>query len=132
MNTTKLLLSITEAGMILYWIFASLVALELISVSPETMYSDYANPIVVAWNWSFLPIDILFALTGLYGRYGMAVGSRQSILSTFSLSLMVCAGLMAISFWLIVGSFEPFWWAINLWLIFLGVWALSNNYLRHE
>jgi len=130
LNPTRLLLSFTEGGMILYWVFAILVALGVILVSPEYMYSDYENPTVVAWNWSFLPIDVTFAVTGLYGRYGKVLDSRQTLLSTFSLSLMFCAGLMAISFWAIVGSFDPFWWGINLWLMLLASWVMSRNYLR--
>lgn len=129
MISTKTLLTITEGGMILYWIFASSVALELISVPPEYMYSDYANPTVVAWNWSFLPLDLTFALTGLYSRYGKMTLSRQATLSTFSLSLMWCAGLMAVSFWVVVGSYDPFWWGINLWLVLLATWVLMRNYL---
>ena len=117
--------------MILYWIFAALVALEIFKISPEYMYSDYTNPIVVAWNWSFFPIDIIFATTGLFARFGNITESRQTLLSMFSLSLMFCAGLMAISFWVVQGSFEPFWWLINLWLVLLASWVLLKNYRTH-
>ena len=132
MKPTKLLLTITEGGMILYWVFAASVALGLIYVAPEYMYSDYENPTVVAWNWSFLPIDVIFAVTGLYGRYGNIRSARQSMLSTFSLSLMFCAGLMAISFWAVVGSFDSFWWGMNLWLMLLASWVLVRNYLIQQ
>ena len=73
MNGNKLRLTLTEGGMILYWIFASLVALDVLMVAPEYMYSDYTNPTMVARNWSFLPIDALFAVAGLYGRFGKPV-----------------------------------------------------------
>lgn len=132
MRPTKLLLTITEGGMILYWIFAASVAAGLIYVAPEYMYSDYENPTVVAWNWSFLPIDVIFAVTGLYSRFGNVQSTRQSILSTFSLSLMFCAGLMAISFWAVMGSFDSFWWGMNLWLMLLSSWVLVRNYLTQE
>lgn len=118
--------------MILYWVFASLVALGVIYVSPEYMYSDYENPTVVAWNWSFLPLDVTFAVGGLYSRYGKLTSARQAILSTFSLSLMFCAGLMAISFWIVASSFDPFWWGINLWLVLLSSWVLIRSYLALE
>ena len=118
--------------MILYWIFAALVALEIITISPEYMYSDYTNPTVVAWNWSFFPIDIIFATTGLFGRFGNITESRQTLLSMFSLSLMFCAGLMAISFWVVQGSYDPFWWLINLWLVLLASWVLLQNYRTHS
>ena len=127
-----MLLTITEGGMILYWIFASLVALGIIFVPPEYMYSDYQNPTVVAWNWSFFPLDITFAVSGLYSRYGNVLGARRTFLSTFSLSLMFCAGLMAISFWIVTRSYDPFWWGINLWLIFLASWILTRKYLDQE
>ena len=38
------LLTVTELGMILYWLFAGMVALDLIEVPPEYMYSDFKNP----------------------------------------------------------------------------------------
>ena len=56
-----------------HWIFASLVALDVLMVAPEYMYWDYANPSMVAWNWSFLPINALFAVAGLYVRFGKPV-----------------------------------------------------------
>jgi len=96
------------------------------------MYPDYENPTVVAWNWSFLPLDVTFAVAGLYSRYGKLVGARQAIVSTFSLSLMFCAGLMAISFWIVAQTFDLFWWGINLWLILLASWALVRSYLSQE
>ena len=132
MISIKVLLTITEGGMILYWLFASLVALGIIFVPPEYMYSDYQNPTVVAWNWSFFPLDITFAVSGLYSRYGNMLRTRRTFLSTFSLSLMFCAGLMAISFWIVARSYDPFWWGINLWLTFLASWFLTRKYLDQE
>lgn len=132
MSGHNLLLTLTEGGMILYWVFASLVALDVLMVAPEYMYWDYANPSMVAWNWSFLPIDALFAVAGLYGRFGKTSVLGRIILSTFSLSLMFCAGVMAISFWLVVGSFDPFWWSMNLWLVALASWVLTQNYRTHQ
>ncbi|MBV7337455.1 YvaD family protein [Chloroflexi bacterium TSY] len=126
----KALLTVTEIGMILYWIFATLVVLKLINVSPELMYSDYQNPVIVSWNWSFFPVDILFALTGLVARYVSMSIQRQQLLSAVSLSLMFCAGLMAISFWLLQQSFDPIWWGVNLWLMLLSSVELVRTYLR--
>jgi hypothetical protein len=34
--------------------------------------------------------------------------------------LMLCAGLMAVSYWTITGDFDPTWWGMNIWLIILG------------
>jgi hypothetical protein len=125
------LLTITEAGMILYWLFASAVVFGFINVPPEYMYSDYQNPLVVSWNWSFFPLDIMFATIGLLSRFGNFNTPRKELLSNVSLSLMFCAGLMAISFWLINNDFDPFWWAINLWLLVLSSWALIAKYRAH-
>ena len=129
-KTFKLLLTITEVGMIAYWIFATAVLLEIIQIDPALMYSDYKNPIIVSWNWSFLPIDLLFAILGLVATYVPMNGQRQQFLSTISLSLMFCAGLMAIAFWAIQGSFDPTWWAVNLWLMLLATAVLIYNYTK--
>ncbi|MDA9009475.1 YvaD family protein [Alphaproteobacteria bacterium] len=101
--------------------------LNWIYVPPEYMYSDYQNPFIVAWNWSFLPLDVLFAVLGLAARFFVQSRSRELILSTLSLALMFCAGLMAVSFWIIQGSFDPFWWGINIWLMALSGFVLSRR-----
>ena len=124
-RVARVFLTVTEAGMLLYWAIASLVAFELIQVSPEIMYSDYDNPVVVSWNWSFFPLDVLFASTGLISRYTILNRANRNTLSMFSLSLMFCAGLMAISFWVIEQFFDPFWWGINLWLVVLPVFVVG-------
>ena len=85
------------------------------------MYSDYKNPLVVAWNWSFFPIDIAFASIGLFAKYGNAAGTLKFKLEILAATLMFCAGLMAISYWVITGDFNPSWWAVNIGLIFLGL-----------
>lgn len=122
------LLTLTESGMLLYWAFASLVVFGFLDVPPEYMYSDYKNPLIVAWNWSFFPLDTMFSVLGLISRYGNLRSHNKEILSIVSLSLMFCAGLMAISFWLINSTFDPFWWSINLWLLILPAWVLLSKY----
>lgn len=122
------LLTVTETGMLLYWAFASVVLLGFIYVPPEYMYSDYQNPLIVAWNWSFFPLDIIFSVLGLFSRYGKLGSHHKQILSIVSLSLMFCAGLMAISFWVVNKDFDPFWWGINLWLLILSAWILLSKY----
>ena len=119
----KWLLTLTEVGMLAYWLLAALMSFGFISIPPDYMYSDHQNPLVVAWNWSFFPLDFLFAVTGLVARFGNIASDRADLLSVVSLSLMFCAGLMAISFWTFQGAFDAFWWGINLWLIGLAVAA---------
>lgn len=126
-------LLLTDLGFIAYWSLTSLVAVGLLEVPPEYLFSDYHNPLVVAWNWSFAPLDIILSLAGLNAvrleRSGRPEWRGWAIVS---LSLTFCAGLMAISFWAIRGDFDVTWWAINLalmiwpWLYFPTLIALKN------
>lgn len=114
--------------MLCYWVFAALYASGIVKVPPEYMYSDPSNPLVIAWNWSFFPIDVMFAGLGLGARFGNLSKARREIVATASLVLMFCAGLMAIAFWAIQLDFDFFWWGVNCWLIVLSLWALSTNF----
>ncbi len=122
----RLATTITELLMVLYWILATALILKLVNIDPTLMYSDYKNPLVVAWNWSFFPIDIAFASIGLFSRYGNVNGRRKLKFEVTAATLMVCAGLMAISYWVITGDFSLTWWAVNIWLVFLGLLNLYN------
>jgi len=127
----RLLKSMTEIAMIGYWLLAGAHALGLISIDPALMYSDYENPLVVAWNWSFFPIDIAFAITGLTAKFGPVSGRLKFKLETVAAVLMLCAGLMAVSFWTITGDFSPSWWAMNVWLIAIGalnIWCSHPSF----
>ncbi len=106
--------------MLVYWLLAGALTLDLITIDPSLMYSDYQNPLVVAWNWSFFPIDVAFAIIGLAARLGVAQGVRKFKLEVTAAVLMLCAGLMAVSFWTITGDFDATWWTMNVWLIILG------------
>lgn len=128
----RALLTATEIGMLLYWVFASLFALDVVSIDPQWMYSNYEDPMVVAWNWSFLPLDLLFALAGLVSRFAPMADKTKGVLAVFSLSLMFCAGLMAVSFWLIQEFYDPFWWAMNLWLVLLSSAALVRRIRKND
>ena len=98
----KHLTTATEVGMILYWVFAGALVAGWIEIDPALMYSDYENPLVVAWNWSFFPIDIAFALSGLAAKFLPLPAMQRFKLETVAATLMLCAGLMAISFWVIM------------------------------
>ncbi|MGI9357451.1 MAG: DUF5360 family protein, partial [Rhizobiaceae bacterium] len=87
--------------MIVYWILVAALALNFVNIDPSLMYSDYTNPLVIAWNWSFFPIDIAFAGIGLFAKFGNVAGERKFKLEVVAATLMVCAGLMAISYWVI-------------------------------
>ncbi len=123
----RISLTLSEIGMLTYWALAIVVVLGVISVPPERMYSDYEKPLVVSWNWSFFPLDMIFAISGLFARFLPMHPVRREVLAVFSLSLMFCAGLMAIAFWVIQQAFDPFWWGVNLWLILLSSIALGRK-----
>lgn len=119
------LLTLTEIGMLAYWLLATALVIGLVSIPPEYMYSDYENPLVVAWNWSFLPIDIAFAVLGLMSRFMRLPTALAHKLALIGATLMFCAGIMAISFWTMTGEFDPLWWGLNLWLVLLSLTTLK-------
>lgn len=122
----KIATTVTEIAMLLYWVLAGVLALDLIKIDPALMYSDYQNPRVVAWNWSFFPIDVAFAISGLAARFWITSGSLRYKLEITAAVLMICAGGMAISYWSITGEFDLTWWAMNIWLFSLGVVNLTS------
>jgi hypothetical protein len=114
----RIALLLTDLGFITYWSLTALVAAGLLSVPPEYLFSDYHNPLVVAWNWSFAPLDIILSLAGLNAvRLQRAGDASWKGWAIFSLALTFCAGLMAISFWAIRGDFDVTWWTVNLALM---------------
>ncbi len=60
MKKLKYLFLIVDIGFILYWVITLLKI-----IPPEYLYSDYNNPMMVDWNWSFLPLDLCISYTGL-------------------------------------------------------------------
>ena len=121
------LMFFTDMGMLLYWVITAAMALSLLNIPGEWLFKDYHDPRVVAWNWSFFPLDILFSLSGLASlRMERKGDPNWKLMATISLTLTVCAGLMAISYWLIVQDFDPTWWIPNL---FLMIWPLPYLYL---
>ncbi len=112
------LFTLTECGMLLYWALAVLAALEVVAIPPSWLYSNAQDPLVVAWNWSFLPVDLLFVVTGLMVRFSKQPRGEMALVSA---TLMFCAGAMALSFWAIRGEFDVFWWGANAWLVVLSL-----------
>ncbi|MFX7829148.1 DUF5360 family protein, partial [Acinetobacter baumannii] len=58
-------LRVADLGMLAYWGLASLLCAGLIAVPAGVMYEGYGTRSVDAWNWSFAPLDLAFALVGL-------------------------------------------------------------------
>ncbi|MFB9994804.1 DUF5360 family protein [Deinococcus oregonensis] len=102
---------ITDFGFLLYWLLTALTA-----IPPEYAFKDYQNPVLVAWNWSFLPLDMLASLTGLGA---LLLSKRYDVrpLLLLTLTLTHVAGLNAIAFWVITRDFSWQWWVPNVYLM---------------
>ncbi len=111
------LLWLTDVGFLAYWI------LTLGRVLPEAwMFHGHDDPVVAAWNLSFLPLDLAVSATGLFSvamQRRCPEGART--LLTISLVTTSVSGLQAIAFWGLRGDFDLGWWAPNLFLL---VWPL--------
>lgn len=112
-KSLRLSMLITDIGFLAYWLIV------LMGLLPsEFLYKDYDNPIMVAWNLSFIPLDLMVSITGLLSIALFRKKSNTWLpLSIVSLSLTFCAGLQAISFWAIRGDFDIWWWFPNSFLI---------------
>lgn len=110
---------VVDLGFIAYW------AITLAGVIPdEYLFKDYDNPILSAWNWSFLPLDLAISATGLTALRRARQGQSWSNLALVSLVLTSCSGLMAVSFWALRADFDPSWWLPNLFLLLYPLWFL--------
>ncbi|MFO0686223.1 MAG: DUF5360 family protein [Sandaracinus sp.] len=113
----RTLLLVTDLGFLVYW------ALTLGHVLPrEWLFRGYDDATVMAWNLSFLPLDLVVSATGL-GSIALtrSCPSSSRILLAVSLVATSISGLQAISFWALTGDFDPAWWAPNLFLL---LWPL--------
>jgi|TARA_Y100000994_G_scaffold221481_1_gene201180 hypothetical protein len=53
MKGPKYYFLVVDIGFITYWGITSSGA-----IPDALLFKDYADPIMVAWNWSFLPLDL--------------------------------------------------------------------------
>lgn len=122
MKRLKYFLLVTDLGFIAYW------TITLLHLLPdEYLYNDYTNPVLVDWNWSFFPLDMLVSVTGLTSIRLEANGSSNwRIWAMASLLMTAVSGLQAISYWAIAGDFNPAWWIPNLFLLIYPLFFLSN------
>ena len=118
-RTQKVFVWAIDLGFIAYWLLISLRVLP-----SEAMFSGYEKPEVQAWNWSFLPLDILASLTGILGNTTKRFDKKT--LLTISLVLTSVAGGMAVGYWAFIGDFELSWWLPNLVLLLFPIWPLTN------
>lgn len=109
----KVLMTATDLGFLAYWAVTGLHLLP-----GEWLFKDHANPILQAWNWSFLPLDLAISGTGLGALWLVRRGDARGLpLALVSLAFTVCSGLMAVAFWTLRGDFELAWWLPNLFLL---------------
>jgi hypothetical protein len=113
MGVLRYLFLLVDIGFITYWLIT------LLHLIPgEYLFQDYQNEILVAWNWSFLPLDLLISITGLSSLVLYRRGSSSwRLLALGSLLLTVVSGLQAITFWVIRRDFMLEWWIPNAFLL---------------
>ena len=113
MKILKYFFLLVDISFIIYW---AIIAFHIIP--PQYLYNDYTNPILVNWNWSFFPLDILISATGLCSIY---LHSKQNKdwqrIALISLVLTSVSGLQAVSYWTLSGEMDLTWWIPNLFLL---------------
>lgn len=113
MKSLRYFFLLVDLGFIVYW---TITVFHLIP--DEYLYNDYTNPILINWNWSFFPLDILVSITGLSSIYLHERGSdKWKVVALISLLLTSVSGLQAVSYWAVSREFDLTWWLPNLFLL---------------
>ncbi len=115
-NWLKLAFLLTDLGFLTYWAVTLLAALGVLPIPGEWLYQDYDNPLMVDWNWSFMPLDVLASVTGLTAVYLAKRQKPWAHIALVSMTLTFCAGFMAICFWMFRADYNLGWWLPNLGL----------------
>lgn len=117
----------TDWLLLAYWFVTTLVALSIFSIPEGYLFKDYYDPRVVAWNWSFFSLDVIFAVLGIYAARLFTKGDNRWFgYALVSAALTFCAGFMAICYWVILGDFDPSWWIPNLIIAAWPVWFVPK------
>ena len=120
-------LAVTDVLFLAYWAVAGLSVSGLLRIPAELMYAGYDQPQVVAWNWSFFPLDLAFSVVGLFAvRAARRGDALWRPLALISLVLTQVAGLMAVGYWALLGEFDPSWFLPNLALVVWPVFFLPG------
>ncbi|WP_053429395.1 DUF5360 family protein [Rossellomorea marisflavi] len=119
---------ITDIGFIIYWLVTFMGW-----IPKEWAFKDYDDPHIVAWNWSFLPLDLLISATGLTSLYLLKRGypSWKGI-ALISHVLTSCSGLQAVSFWAWMKDFDAAWWGFNLYLLLYPFLFIPGTHKNKE
>jgi len=113
MKSLKYQFLVVDTGFVLYWLITGFHLLP-----PDWLFNHYENPVMVIWNWSFLPLDLCISLTGILAV--VCFSKLKPIwkpLAMISLALTFCSGLQAIAFWAIEKDFNLTWWIPNGYLL---------------
>lgn len=128
MRIMKLLMLLTDVGFVLYWLVTI-----FHFIPADLLFRDYTNPILVDWNWSFLPLDLTISATGLSALW---LFHKQNALwrplTIISLTLTSVSGLQATAFWLFAGDFNLTWWLPNLFLLLYPLVFLPWLVIEHS
>ena len=113
MGALKWQLLAVDIGFVVYWAISLLHLLP-----PDAMYAHYDDPVVRAWNFSFLPLDLAVSASG-FGAVALARSRdpRWRLLAILSLTLTSVSGLQAVAFWALRRDWDPSWWLPNLVLL---------------
>ncbi len=121
-RTLTALFLITDSGFVLYWLVT---VLRLIP--KPLLFKDYHEPILVAWNWSFLPLDLCISASGYLSLYrARRADPAWEQWAIVSLVLTFCSGLQAIAFWTLRSDFDVSWWTPNLYLLVYPLFFLPT------
>lgn len=111
-------LAVTDSLFLVYWLASALHQAGVLALPADWLYAHADQPAVIAWNWSFFPLDLAFSLTGLSAVAAERRGSSLwRPLALISLTLTVVAGGMAVGYWGLIGEFNPSWFLPNLALV---------------
>ena len=122
MRTLKVFFLITDLGFIAYWLITAL------HIIPDIyLFKDYHNSLLIAWNWSFLPLDLCISATGLTSVYLYQLKNQHwRPIALISLVLTVCSGLQALTFWSIRMDLDLAWWLPNVYLLVYPLFFLPH------
>lgn len=127
MKPLKFFFLFVDIGFIVYW---TITAFHLIP--PQYLYNDYTNPILVNWNWSFFPLDLIISATGLYSIYLFSKQKKYwKTIALISLILTSVSGLQAVSYWALSGDMDISWWIPNLFLLIYPIFFIPKLVREH-
>ena len=56
----RIALAVTDSLFLLYWLASGLHQAGVLPIPADWLYAHADQPAVVAWNWSFFPLDLAF------------------------------------------------------------------------